>query len=54
MRRDAVGPSRDGDLGGVDRVWMDAAARVTHRGDVIDIDTQSEMRDGRHVIDPFG
>jgi hypothetical protein len=31
-----------------------AAARVAHRGDVIDIDAQSEVRDGRQVIDPFG
>ena len=54
MRRDAVGPRRDGDLGGVDRVRMGAAAGVAQGGDVIDIDAQSEVRDGRQVIDPFG
>ena len=38
MGGDAVGSSRDGDLGRVHGVGMGAAARVSDRGDVIDID----------------
>jgi hypothetical protein len=38
MSRNAIRPGRDGDLGRVHGVGMGAAARVSDRGDVIDID----------------
>jgi hypothetical protein len=52
MRRDAVGAGRDGELRGLHRIRMPAAARVTDGGDVVDIDAKAQMRNSRHVLIP--
>ena len=42
MRGDAVGAGRNGDLGGLDRIGMPPAARISHGGDVIDVDAEAD------------
>jgi hypothetical protein len=51
MRGDAVGAGRDGDMGGPDRVGMNAAAGIAQGGHVVDIDPKAEMRKLRQDID---
>ena len=46
MRGDAVGAGRDRDFGRLDRIGMMAAARITHGGDVIDIDAEADGGSG--------
>ncbi len=48
MRGDAVGAGLGGDRRGTQRIGQLAAARVTHRGDVIDVHSETEMRRNRH------
>jgi hypothetical protein len=43
VRRDAVGASLDGQMGGTRGIGMTAAARVADGGNVIDVDAQAEM-----------
>src|SRR5258708_7328309 len=43
MRRDAVGAGRKRDFGRGKRIGTRPAARVPHRGDVIDIDAEPEL-----------
>ena len=50
MRGDAVGAGRERDLGGLHRVGMLAAARVTHGGDMVDVDAEADGRFSRHWI----
>ena len=49
MRGDAVGASRDRDLGRLDRIWMSSAAGVTQGRDVIDVDTKADGMKSGHV-----
>ncbi len=42
MRRDAVGPGRDRDCRRPHRIRMPPAARITHGGDVVDVDAEAE------------
>jgi hypothetical protein len=44
---DAVGATFNGEVGGTKRVGMYAAARITQRRDMIDIDTQTQRRAAR-------
>ena len=44
MGRDPVGAREDGQMGGPDRVRMDAAAGIPHGGDVIDVDAEAQGR----------
>ena len=50
MRGDAVGASRDCDLGGANGIRMFAAASVTHSGDVIDVHAEAEGGKSGHAI----
>ena len=47
VRGDAVGAGRDRDLGGLDRIGMLAAARVTDGGDMVDVDAEAEEERSR-------
>ncbi len=42
MGGDAVGAGGDGEMGGPDRIGQGAAARVSHRGDMVDIDAKTQ------------
>ena len=50
MRRDAVGAGLDREPRGPHRIGMPSAARVADGGDVVDVDAQAKMRNGRHVL----
>jgi hypothetical protein len=41
MRGNAVGAGRNCDVGSAQRIGMAAAARIAHRGDVIDVDAEA-------------
>ena len=42
VRRDAVSAGRNCDFGGPHRIGMAAAARVAHRGDMVDVDAEAD------------
>jgi hypothetical protein len=42
MRGDAVGAGGNGKLGGLDRIGMPSAARISHGRDMVDIDAEAD------------
>jgi len=42
MGGDSVGAGGDGEMGGAHRIGQGAAARIPHRGDMIDVDAQTQ------------